>query len=695
MVLVETRNDDLVHRATTGRTPARHVRSRESDGTRRTDLDGLRAVAVLLVVVYHVWADRVSGGVDVFLMLSAFFLTGSFLRAMTRGRPLALGAYWARTFTRLVPTSAVVLLAVLVTAHAVYPASRWPAIWSQSWASLAYVQNWQLAREAVDYYARDAATLSPLQHYWSLSVQGQVFVLWPVLLAACAVVVRHLHLRAETVLLVVFGVVFVASLAFSVVETTTDQDVAYFDTRARLWEFALGSLVAVVLPRVRPPRWAARVLGWGGLAAIAACGLVLDARGGFPGYLALWPTAGAAAVILAGSAGAGTGAGRLLSHPALVRLGGDAYALYLVHWPLLVTWRLLDGGRPPSFAGGAVVVVASVLLARVLTAAVERPLREATWVHRGSVRRGVVVAVALALVAVPLAGWQGVERRRAAELTAHTPVDNPGAAVLLPGYRAQGDPHAPARPLATTLDEQWVVLPEPCSDALVAGATAEVAERCHELAPTSASAPTVVVLGDSHSEQFMGALLPIAERDGWRLVSLLKGGCSFGLGEHPCAAWNEEALRFVVGLQPDAVLTVVTAAERDGTGEVPVTGQQEAVDALAASGIDLIGVRDNPRFSFDMFACAEAHGPEAEECRRELATVSARRDPASDLDLTDSSVLVDLSAETCPAGVCAPVVGNVHVFLDDNHLTWDYARTLAPFLEERLAPWRDGLALEP
>lgn len=694
MVLVESRDDELVRRATTGRTPARHVRPRQGDG-RRTDLDGLRAVAVLLVVVYHVWADRVSGGVDVFLMLSAFFLTGSFLRTMTRGRPLALGAYWARTFARLVPTSAVVLLAVLVTAHAVYPASRWPGIWSQSWASLFSVQNWQLAREAVDYYARDAATLSPLQHYWSLSVQGQVFVLWPLLLAGCATAVRRLGLRAETVLLVVFGAVLVASLAFSVVETSTEQDVAYFDTRARLWEFALGSVVAVVLPRVRLPHRAAGILGWVGLAAIAACGLVLDVRGGFPGYLALWPTVGAAAVILAGSAGPGVGAARLLSHPALVRLGGDAYALYLVHWPLLVTWRLLDEGRQPSFVAGTVVVVVSLVLARVLTAAVERPLREATGAGRSTVRRTVVVAVALVLVAVPLAGWQGVERERAAELTADTPVDNPGAAVLLAGYRAEGDPRAPARPLATALDEQWVVLPEPCADELVAGATAEVAERCHELTPTSAPAPTVVVLGDSHSEQFMGALLPIAEREGWHLVSLLKGGCSLGLGEHPCAAWNEEALRFVVGLRPDAVLTVVTAAEPDGPGEGLVTGQQEAIDALAASGIDLIGVRDNPRFSFDMFACAEAHGPDAGECRRELATVSAQSDPASDLDLTDTSVLVDLSAETCPGGVCSPVVGNVHVFLDDNHLTWDYARTLAPFLEERLAPWRDGLALEP
>jgi len=653
---------------------------------RRDDLDGLRAVAILLVVAYHVWLGRVSGGVDVFLMLSAFFLTGSFARRMAAGSHLALGAYWARTFKRLVPTSAVVLLAVLVAVHACYPASRWPALWSQTWASLAYLQNWELASETVDYYARDAASVSPLQHYWSMSVQGQVFLVWPVLLAACAVLVRRLRLAVAPVLLAVFGTVFTASLWFSVVETSTHQELAYFDTRARLWEFALGSLVAVLLPYLRLPRWAGALLGWGGLVAIVVCGFVLDVQGGFPGYFALWPTLAAGAVIVAGAGGPGVGPARLLSHPLLLRLGRDAYALYLVHWPVLVTWRLLNDGREPSFLAGTGIVVASIVVARILTASVEQPLRTLAWADGRAARSVLVIAVATAVVALPLAAWQGVERHRAATLLAHASADNPGAAVLLPGYREGGDAAAPAIPLATTLDEQWVVLPERCEEDL-APSVPEVAERCNQLVPGTAHERTVVVVGDSHTEQLMGALLPIAEREGWQVVSLLKGGCSFGVGDHPCAAWNERALDYVVGLRPDAVFTVVTAGEVDGPGEELVVGQQEAVDALAAAGIDLVGVRDNPRFSFDVYACAERFGADAAGCRRDLASVSAERSPAESLDIGEGSVLVDLLPETCPDGVCTPVVGNVHVYLDDNHLTWDYARTLAPFLEERLAAW--------
>ncbi|MBM7820887.1 peptidoglycan/LPS O-acetylase OafA/YrhL [Cellulosimicrobium cellulans] len=668
----------------------RHARPRTATSREgyRYDLDGLRAVAILLVVVYHVWLGRVSGGVDVFLMLSAFFLTGSFARRLSAGRGVAVGAYWARTFKRLVPVSAVVLLGVLGTAYLLYPPSSWPSIWTQTWTSLGYVQNWELAREAVDYYARDGAAASPLQHYWSLSVQGQVFVLWPLLLLLSGLVVRRLRVSVTPVLLTVFGTVFVASLAFSVVETASNQGLAYFDTRTRLWEFALGSLVAVVLPFVRMPARAAVVVGWVGLALIVTCGLVLDVQGGFPGYFALWPTMAAAAVIVAGTSAHPWAVGNALAHPVLRSLGRDAYALYLVHWPLLITWRVVTGRQVPSWHEGAAIVVVSLVLARVLTTLVERPVRDLAWARTVPWRGAVAVLVAVSVVAVPLVTWQSAERARAAEALAGASADNPGARVLLPGYQDLSDPTAPPVPAATALDAQWVSLAERCSGPF-APDVAELAKRCGQLVPPEPQGPTVVVVGDSHSEQFMGALIPVAERESWTLVSVLYGGCSFGTAGHPCRAWNEQVLDYVLELGPDAVFTVTTAAEVDGPGESVVAGLQEAADTLADAGIALLGVRDNPRFSTDMFVCAEQHGPDADACRLDLASRSAARNPADDLRVGDGSVLVDLSAAVCPDGWCVPVVGNVHVFLDDNHLTWDYARSLAPFLEDELSPWTD------
>ncbi len=213
----------------------------------RPDIDGLRAVAILLVVSYHVWFGRVSGGVDVFLMLSAFFLTRGFVRRMTGPSPVRPVRHLLGVFRRLVPAASVTLVGVLVVVWAVYPETAWRSVWEQTWASLTYSQNWLLAADAVDYYAR-TETPSPLQHFWSMSVQGQAFALWIALLGACQVVVRRRGLSPDRVVGIVFGAVFAVSFVYSVVRTANAQQVAYFDTGARLWEFAAGSLLVVALP---------------------------------------------------------------------------------------------------------------------------------------------------------------------------------------------------------------------------------------------------------------------------------------------------------------------------------------------------------------------------------------------------------------------------------------------------------------
>ena len=228
---------------------SRRVRPGPGAAPYRNDVDGLRAVAILLVVIYHVWIGRVSGGVDVFLMISAFFLTGSFLRRMQDGRPLAVGSFLLSRFRRLMPAASVVLVATLLASWLLLSQTTWPQLWRQGWASLGYVQNWALATEGVDYYAGGSTLLSPLQHFWSLSVQGQVFVLWPLLFLVGALIVRATG-RPAAVMAALFGAVFAASFAFSIVETANRQGYAYFDTRTRLWEFAAGSLLAIALPGV-------------------------------------------------------------------------------------------------------------------------------------------------------------------------------------------------------------------------------------------------------------------------------------------------------------------------------------------------------------------------------------------------------------------------------------------------------------
>ncbi|MBD2764401.1 acyltransferase, partial [Kocuria sp. cx-455] len=146
----------------------------------RSEVQGLRAVAVLLVVVYHVFLGRVSGGVDIFLLISAFFMTLSFVRKIESGRPLAIGRYWLHTFKRLLPLATVVIL-VTIGVLSVFPESSVAQFRREALASVFYVENWSLAASSVDYYAADHSTASPFQHFWSLSVQGQVFLVWPLI----------------------------------------------------------------------------------------------------------------------------------------------------------------------------------------------------------------------------------------------------------------------------------------------------------------------------------------------------------------------------------------------------------------------------------------------------------------------------------------------------------------------------------
>ena len=652
---------------------------------RRHDIDGLRALAIALVVIYHVWLGRVSGGVDVFLMLSAFFLTASFARRIDARRPMELRSYWARTFKRLVPASAVTLGLSLVASLLLLPPSSWSNIWNQTWASLFYFQNWQLAGDAVDYYAQDGSLPSVLQHYWSLSIQGQVFVLWPILLAVAAFIVRRQRWNTSAVLGALFGAVFAVSFIWSILETAVNQSYAYFDTGTRLWEFALGSLVAIALPHLRVPRQVGALLTWLGVLGIVFCGILLDVQGGFPGFYALWPTLCAAAVIVGGRDDARWGASRPLSSAPLRFIARDAYALYLVHWPILILWRSLNDGAHPDAIAGLGIIAASLLLARGITALVETPLRDWNWVNVSRRRSALVVLASVLVVAVPLGTWQFVEQRRAADLVAQADTDNPGAQALLPGYNGVPDPDAEPLPTASMLPDEWTPQGDRCRGD-DAPDRLDVRAECYVTGETEAPERTIVVVGDSHSRQYMGALLPVAERHHWKVISVLRGACAFGLGDHPCADWNAEVMEYVVGLSPDAVYAVVTASEALGNGERLVTGMTQTARTLQDAGIELIGLRDSPRWEGSPFGCAEENGIDSRLCGRDRSQLMAEDNPAAPLaDL--GATLVDFTDYICPDGYCGPVVGNVFTFMDFNHLTLTFTTSLSPILEDQIGDW--------
>lgn len=662
--------------------------------TFRPEVQGLRALAVLMVVTYHVWLGRVSGGVDIFLLVSAFLLTLSFVRKAEAGRPFGLMAHWLHLFKRLLPAAVVVILGVLAGTWLILPQSRWPQVLEQAWASLLYGQNWLLADTAVDYYAQDHAGASPLQHFWSLSIQGQVFILWPLIFTGTAVLLALLHrvpalavVNYRGLLGLVFGTVFAASLAYSVEQTATNQAYAYFDTRTRLWEFALGSLLALALPYLKPARAFRLVLGWAGLAAMVSCGLLLTVDRSFPGYVALWPTLAGAAIIVAGQTGSRWGVDRLLSSKPLVALGDNSYALYLWHWPVLVLSLAATGVEAPNLVQGLGIVSASVVLAVLTTRFVEKPLRDWRWPQLRARRTAVVIVACGAVLAGPVAVWQTTLTAEESATAAQPRELTPGAAALNLVNAPVPAPDARIIPGPAALDNDWAGIHAPCTGA---NATSDpILEGCRQEVPEGEATRRIVVLGDSHSQQYLGALAPIAAARGWELVTLLMPACRFGAESAErnaeCNAYNRASAAYVLEHRPDAVFTVASLTHEEAPYETGVPGYLEGVRPFTEAGIDVIGIRDNPRFTFNMPECVQRNGPDAAECSVPLAESLVDPSPLEGYrGKLERLHLMDLSDFICARGICPGVVGNVYVYKDDNHLTRTYVESMIPMFEERL-----------
>lgn len=676
------------------RRSAARPESQQNNGTRkfRPEVQGLRAVAVLMVVSYHVWFGRISGGVDIFLLISAFLLTGQFTRKLETGRALELLKYWAHLFKRLLPLIALTLLLTLLGVYFILPETNWTSMFGQTWASLFYYQNWFLASEAVDYYATDHSVASPLQHFWSLSIQGQIFILWPLIFAGSAALSRVARLRIRPLLIYIFGAVFVVSLMFSIITTNTNQAFAYFDTRTRLWEFALGSLLALTLPYLsfrRPTRIA---LGWLGVIAMLSCGLILQVGQKFPGYTALWPTLAAAFVIVAGSTDSKFGADRFLSWKPLVKLGDSSYALYLFHWPALVFFLVFSGREQAGLKAGTVIILVSIVGAILATKWIDTPIRRSKWIEKKRRRAVLTIAICVAVVAAPLSAWQGQIRAEEQALAAQDQAafaevtrNYPGAQALQAGFMDASDPGLALKPAMTALDKQWVSLGDSCEGDF-ATSVSVLDEGCGQTKVTGNPVKTIVIVGDSHTEQFAGALMPVAEDNNWQLVSLLLGGCDFGSGtgsSAECRDFNKEAMDYILNLKPDAVFTVATDAVPDSPDETIVPGYEQAAQTFVDADIEVIGIRDNPRFSLNKASCVSKSG--AADCTFQQSDNLATTNPAEPLNRLDGAHMIDLTDQYCKDGTCQAAAGNILIYMDSHHLTWDYARTMAPALGERIA----------
>ncbi|WGF89486.1 acyltransferase family protein [Marinivivus vitaminiproducens] len=657
-----------------------------SKPSRRDDIQGLRAVGALLVAVFHIWIGRVSGGVDVFFVVSGYLLIGSLARQIERSGRVEVVTFGANLVRRLFPASLFVLAVVALLSPFVIPLTRWTPAMREIFASALYLENWQLARSAVDYLARDQLA-SPVQHYWAMAVQVQAMAFFALALAALGFVLRRTGLDRRKAVLGFLAAVTLASFAYAVIRTGQNQPFTYFDTLARLWEFGLGGLVAYGLAGLVLPSGLAWAGGWLGLALIVSCGFALEVSTGFPGWAALWPTLGACLVLLCCRSDRALSAGRLLASPPLRWVGDHSYALYLWHWPLLIFYLSWIYETHAGLVDGLVILALSLLLAWATTRLVETPFR--TRRAGGPFATFAGGACAIAVILAGVLGWNmyGDARRAEQQLTFDDPGRYPGARAF-DGAGTQGRLPVLPGPLYVRLDR-------PASYDTGCHQDLDGAEPISCGYGASEGAPTLALVGGSHAAQWLPGLVEALKGTPWRIVTFTKSACLFSVTDpgqdesykDACAEWNANVMARLQAIKPAAVFTTST---RTATGEEIVpAGYVETWDRLKSWGIDVIGVRDTPWMGFDVAECVDVKGRDHPVCNRPRDVMLARQDPLDAIARLDSLKRIDLTRYFCDERTCPPVAGNVMIYYDTNHVSATYMRTLADDLRERLMPLLD------
>jgi len=666
-------------------------------GSFRADVQGLRALAVAMVVIYHLYPSLLPGGfvgVDVFFVISGFLITGHLWRGFERTGRVPLVDFWGRRARRLLPAAVLVLVVTWLVSRLVLPASRLADTAEQIRASALYFQNWQLAHDAVNYLtAEDPA--SPVQHFWSLSVEEQFYLVWPLLFLAAGFAVRRRGGRGGRAIVAgLTSALVAASLAYSVYETRVDPEAAYFVTTTRMWELGMGGLLAL-LP-ARPYRWLARRgwLGWVGLAMVVASPFALRGTTAFPGAVALLPVMGAVLLIAGGSAEGRHGPAPLMSARPMVFLGGISYSLYLWHWPVINLWTAWRGSDPGPLSGPGLVVV-SVALAWLTKIAFEDPIRLSpllaghSW---RSVSTALAVAVPVALVSVYIAGEPG-------EWNGKLGPGYPGAAVLA-GQVTSVTP----KPVLPPLNDLRAAVPEYWQQGCLDGEHVAAPKEC-VYGDTTDPALTVALVGDSVAGNWFPALEKIALSQHWKLVTELHATCAWtatlmsdppsGAPYTSCQQWGATVLHDLLDtIRPDVVIT----SDLPDTGSVahPQAGPQGYADIgagmakywrqLEDHGISVVPIKETPVMGYDVPDCVAKNGISSQKCQAPVAK-AVKRDPPTvyaTRDMAGRVKEVDMNGFICDQTECPAVVGNVLVYFDANHMTSSYSTTLSTYLKPRL-----------
>ncbi|WP_328358644.1 acyltransferase [Mycobacterium sp. NBC_00419] len=698
-------------------------RRRARHAHKRLDIQGLRMVAVLTVFADHLWGWPSGGyvGVDVFFVISGFLITGNLLRmAETTGNVSFTAFYWNRV-RRIVPAATVTLAMTCVAAVLIFQPFRAKQVGLDAFYAFIFMSNWRFAIQGTDYFSQGIA-VSPIRHFWSLSIEEQFYFVWPALIFAIGVLVARKawpHSRRMFIAGVVMAAVVATSLGWSIFQTATAPAWAYFDTFARVWELGAGALLATstgllaTIPQAVKP-----ILSWVGLGLIATSLLLLhDATVGFPAPWALLPVVGSGLVIAAG-VGREPRYQDFLRNPISTYIGDISYSLYLVHWPIIVFAGSL---MEPGVYYSVVVVALSFALAITSYHCVEDPLRRVNSAKIRQtvrdVRRGrysparssqamMTAAVGLLTVATLAILMQPVRPSAAPPdlATADNPLTQSGGHQLGPLVTAlQNDI------VAALKAEQWPQFAPP-ADTIINGDIAEAdVKACG--APTSdkpctwgdpAAHTHAVLIGDSIAMSYLGPLHDIANTTGSQIQvhNEAEYFCYFidaaitGQDEKladACPARKQRAVNYINANKPDVVFIShsygakqIAGTDRNITAQEWAQSMRKFIDSFRGSVKKIVFLAPPPA-DIVMSKCYGVAANKPPDCvGKVLEGWHQMAEAERDLATAISGTWVDPRLWFCFEERCPSFVDTIITKADWAHMSPPYAKHITPVIDESL-----------
>jgi peptidoglycan/LPS O-acetylase OafA/YrhL len=652
----------------------------------RQDIQGLRALAVGIVVLDHAHIPWFNGGfigVDVFFVISGFLITGLLLGDIAKHARVRFLSFYSRRAQRILPAATVVILVTCIASIALLGIIQARSVLVDGVWAVFFGANIHFASVGTNYFAASAST-SPLQHYWSLAVEEQFYLVWPAVMGIVALVFRrkgvvgHVPRLPIALTLVVVGGL---SLYLSVVQTASNPTAAYFSTIDRTWELAVGALLAVALPWLGKIPSALRcALSWSGLAAIITAALVFTTATAIPGYNALLPVLGCGALLVGGVGLPRHGAHSLLSIRPLRFLGDISYSLYLWHWPILIIGAAYLGARD-TLSVRVALIFGSVLVATLSYYGLENPLRHVRLLSQRTWRGLVLWPIATGLVisisvfgapSVPFAAAAGAANATMSPL-------NAVRAAVVAGQAADAVP-ALTDPGLLTASTDHVSIGSCSQYPVFTGKVCNLGD--------ANGTKTIVVFGNSHSVMWVPGLIVLAKEEHLKLYPIVKEACAYEAFPDLNLEWNiaNECTTFydwakaqIKKLHPDLIII--------GTfSKTPhwVAGETSVINTLKLLTPRLILLGDTP-YTKAPAQCLLQSGATQGTCLSSEAVLGTKVQAQVQAIASSTRVQsLDLTNLFCDDALCPAVINGLIPTWDGKHLTPQYSTFLAPALESAL-----------